>query len=162
MHRFLSLGLTLSLLGCTGGPDMAGFGGQGTSALYALCLKRCAHIHAENCFEAPATEVSSCSSECQNATMLADNACTDEEAAILACEAEAKVLCTGPLEGTPEPQGCEAEKLARDECREPGVACVRVPSSDGLCGSGLFFECQQGANPGLGCVQVTLTGFCCS
>jgi hypothetical protein len=127
-------------------------------------MDACAHIHARNCFDSPAINVTGCDSECSGAAALAGNPCTDENAALYACTAKATITCGGNTGETPVVSGCEAEEQAISKCESPGLSCGRAIGSDDICFQFMlksFFVCSEGINPGPNCIQVTATGFCC-
>lgn len=160
MRQWLYAGLAVIGLGCGGLAD------SNPSPLHKLCMDACAHIHAKNCYAAPAVDVGGCASECGSIQSFADNPCTDEQAAWYACSAQAKITCEGSSGETPTVNGCEAEKEAVSKCETPGTTCTRAPGSDDICfqfggGFNAFYLCSEGVSPGPNCLQVSSVGFCC-
>lgn len=159
MRQWLYACFALVGLGCGGTTD------NDPSMLHKLCMDACAHMHAKNCFEAPAIGVASCDNECSGVSTLVGNPCTDEQAALFDCKATAKITCGGITNETPVAEECKPQEDAVAACESPGsTTCARAPGSDDICfqfGFKSFFVCSEGAFPSPECTQVSSTGFCC-
>lgn len=158
MRQWLYACLALIGLGCGGTAE------NDPPMLHKLCVDACAHLHAKNCYEKPAINVSGCDSECSGIGSLTGNPCTDEQAELFACRSTATITCGGPTGETPIAADCEMEENAVSNCESPGMMCVRAPGSDDVCfqfGFKTFFVCSEGFGAPPECTQVSSTGFCC-
>jgi hypothetical protein len=158
MRQWVFASLALIWIGCGGSVDPK------PSPLHKLCMEACAHVHAKNCYEAPAVDVANCDNECSGAQSLAGSPCTDENASLYACTAKATVTCGGNTGETPIVTGCDAEEGEVSKCESPGMSCGRAIGSDDICfqfGFSKFYVCSEGVFAQPECIQVTNTGFCC-
>jgi hypothetical protein len=158
MRLWVFASLALIWVGCGGSADPE------PSPLHKLCMDACAHVHAKNCYEAPAINVADCDAQCSTVPTLSGSPCTDEYAVSYACTAKATISCAGNTGETPVVIGCEAEEQAASQCQSPGLGCARSFGSEDQCvpfGFKEFYVCSDGITPGPNCVQVTSNGFCC-
>lgn len=158
MRQWLFAVLALTFLGCEGATDFS------SSPLHKLCMNACAHVHAENCLEAPAVDVTACDNECSNVQALANSPCTDENAALYECISKSTIVCSSISGQPPNAKDCDLQRQHVESCQTPGLSCARSFGSDDICfqfGFKQFFTCSEGIGPGPECIQVTGTGFCC-
>lgn len=158
MRQWSFAWLLLLGIGCSG------VASSEVTPFHKLCMDACAHVHAKNCYAAPAVDVAACTFECSDLQAKAGNPCTDEHAALYECTAKADIICGGSTGEEPVINGCDEEISAIDACETPGLTCARAPSSDEICfqfGFNQFFACSEGQSPAPECIGVTPTGFCC-
>lgn len=158
MRQWILALFALMAVGCEGTSNSE------PSIMHKLCMDACAHIHAKNCIEAPAVDVQNCDAECVNSTGFSSSPCTDEQAALYACIAQAEISCPSIPGLQPKALDCDIEEQAVAKCGSPGLGCARAEGSDDVCfqfGFSSFFVCSEGIGPDMKCIQVSSNGFCC-